>query len=762
MASNDSNGQGLHSTPPASTTTTTIAQPFTPDQLRLIHAILDTVFHAEPTASSAEAESAGQEPRKQQNTAARNQLFSADFSSLPDFTLADFIGYVLSSLRPAELDKFRLGLSFLSSRPITFALTGHYATFLEIPVDERARILAGWASSTFALKRSLFSAFVRLPISAIYSNSRLVQALIGFPSDGDPRASSLPERRKPSYPYQFIQPPLLLDSNLPHPSARLELFETDVIVVGSGAGASVVASLVAKAGYQTLVIEKGRWVPTEQITGSHHGFNDMLEGNGQISTSDGNLILLLGSTFGGGTTVNWSASLAPPFHVRRAWAEEHGLTYFGTDGFAEDIQAVCTRMGVSTSAIVHSKANQLFLKGARTLGIHVDLIPQNTAGRAHDCGMCQRGCPFGEKQGAAQTWLKDCAEAGGKFMERAKVERILFSEEANPREIEIDGKRSTPSSRRRHAVGVIVYDSRSGKRAVIRARRAVVCGSGAINTPALLLRSGLRLNGAVGNGLHLHPVTAVTGWFDAPVKPWEGSIMTLISCELENREGTHYGCKLEVFASNPGFYAGLFVPWRSSGAHKAYMSRYAESFTIVVLSRDRGAGRVSLEPGTGEPVIDYPLDPFDAESLLQGILVACRTLLAAGATEIATTLPNVQHFFAPPSTATDLDLHPRFEKWLAEISAIGVKPGYGVLGSAHQMSSCKMGSKASKDSVVNEKGKVWGHEKLWVADGSVLPTATGVNPSISIMSVAHHIGNQLVKELKDEETASDKPVSSRL
>jgi hypothetical protein len=88
--------------------------------------------------------------------------------------------------------------------------------------------------------------------------------------------------------------------------------------------------------------------------------------------------------------------------------------------------------------------------------------------------------------------------------------------------------------------------------------------------------------------------------------------------------------------------------------------------------------------GTGEPVIDYPLDPFDAGSLLEGILVACRTLLAAGATEIATTLPNLDHFLSHPST-NDLDLHRRFESWLAEISAIGVKPGYGVLGSAHQV-----------------------------------------------------------------------------
>lgn len=721
--------------------TATAPPPFTPEQLHLLTVILDTVFHAEPASV------------EQKENAAACPLSSYDFSSLPDFTLDDFVAHLVGTVPAAALEKLRVGLGFLSSRPITFALTGHYTTFVEMAASERQRILGGWACSSLALKRSLFSAFVRLPISAIYSNSRLVQGLIGFPSDGDPRLIQAPDRRQPSYPYTFIQPTPLPDQ-LPD-SAHLDIFETDVVIIGSGAGGAVVASLVAKAGYKTLVIEKGRWVPTEEITGSLHGFNDMLEGKGQISTSDGNLILLLGATFGGGTTINWSASLAPPFHVRRAWAEEHGLPYFATNGFADDIEAVTTRMGVSTTAIVHSKANQLFQNGARKLGIHIDVIPQNTAGRTHDCGMCQRGCPFGEKQGAAQTWLKDCAEAGGQFMQKVRVERVIFSEESHPKELVIDPKQSSATSRRKYAVGVVVCDAQTGKRSVVRARKAVVCSGGAIHTPALLLRSGVHLNGAVGKGLHLHPVTAVTGWFKESVKPWEGSIMTLISREVDNRQGTHYGSKLEVFASNPGFYAGLFVPWRSSGDHKACMARYEQSFTIVVLARDRGAGKVSVEDGngaTGEPVIDYALDPLDAEGLLEGILLACRALDAAGALEIATTLPSVPHFKAAPHENIDPD-QTRFENWLADIRTAGVKPGYGLLGSAHQMSSCRMGGKPGKTTVVSEKGQVWGHEKLWVADGSVLPTATGVNPAISIMSVAHHIGNQLVGHLKEHDPA---------
>ncbi|POW22954.1 hypothetical protein PSHT_00757 [Puccinia striiformis] len=655
---------------PITTTTAAAGHPFSEDQLRLLAVILDTVFAAEP--GSAEGE-------QQDDTAAR-QLSSYDFSCLPDFKLDDLIQYILQSLRPKELEKFRLGLTFLSSSTITFALTGYYSSFLEIPKHERQRILAGWSSSFLPLKRSLYSAF----------------------------HPPYPNRRKPSYPYKFIQPPSFsANENLLKSSVRhLDVYETDVIVIGSGAGGSVVASLVAKAGYKTLVIEKGRWVPTEHITGS--------------------------------TTVSMIC-----------WKEAaRSVLLMLEQPLEEDDDKLVSLVSAAISR-------------ARKIGIHIDLIPQNTAGRAHDCGMCQRGCPFGEKQGAAQTWLKDCAESGGEFMQNGRVERILFSNESNPREIEIDPTKSSPNSRRKYAVGVIVCDSTTRKRSIIRARRAVVSSSGAINTPALLLRSGIHLNGAVGKGLHLHPVTAVTAWFDTQVKPWEGSIMTLISCEVENRLGTHYGAKLEVFASNPGFYSGLFVPWKSSESHKELMSRYAQSFTIVVLTRDRGSGRVSVEEGgNGDAIVDYTVDTFDAQSLLEGILIACQALAAAGASEIATTLPTLDHFKF--ETTAENHNQSRFENWLNGIKKAGVKPGYGVLGSAHQMSSCRMGSKPSKDSVVSEQGKVWEHENLWVADGSVLPTSTGVNPSISIMSVAHHIGNQIVDHLKDEDRSSSRKTLSKL
>lgn len=724
--------------PPRHSDQLNLAHPFSPEQLQVFAAIIDTIFQPEPPHPQPSRPPADSVKHADQD----RQLFSSSLSSLPDLDLNGLACWIAASLSPSSLARFRLGLNFLLSRPITCVLTGHFSTFVELPIQRREQILSHWATSPLALKRSLFSAFVTLPITQIYTRSRYIQNLLGYPAEGEPRIESDSGRRKPSYPFNFIQ----LNPLSPIDSPPVELLEADVVIIGSGAGGSVVSSLVAKAGYRTLVIEKGRFVPTDQITGSFDGFDDMLEGKGQMTTSDGKILLLAGSTFGGGTTINWSASLVPPFHVRNAWSQEHQLPYFTTNSFAEDLKAVTDRLGVSTQSIIHSKSNQMVLEACRKIGVHVDAIPQNTAGNVHDCGMCLRGCPFGEKQGAPQTWLKDCAAAGGQFIQNAHVERILFSDVANPARIYTDIQRSSPNSRRKFAVGVLVYDAQSGSRFVVRARRAAICSGGAINTPAVLLRSGVRLNGAVGKGLHIHPVTVVTGWFDASIKPWEGSIMTTISCEVENREGTHYGSKIEVCATAPSLYAGFFVPWRSSKTHKQYMSRYAQSFSLVILGRDRSSGRVGIDGSTGQPTVDYVLDPFDGDSLVEGMVMASRILVGAGAVEIATAQRTVESFRV--NSQDEEGANEKFEDWLNKVRKAGMKSGWGSLGSAHQMSSCRMGPRPGGDSVVSEKGKVWGFEKLWIADGSTLPTATGVNPAITIMSVSHSIGKKLVDELK--------------
>ncbi len=60
------------------------------------------------------------------------------------------------------------------------------------------------------------------------------------------------------------------------------------------------------------------------------------------------------------------------------------------------------------------------------------------------------------------------------------------------------------------------------------------------------------------------------------------------------------------------------------------------------------------------------------------------------------------------------------------------------------MSTARMGQDPAT-SVVDLNGAVWGHAGLYVADASLFPTATGVNPMLTIMAIADHVAGCIIR-----------------
>jgi choline dehydrogenase-like flavoprotein len=160
------------------------------------------------------------------------------------------------------------------------------------------------------------------------------------------------------------------------------------------------------------------------------------------------------------------------------------------------------------------------------------------------------------------------------------------------------------------------------------------------------------------------------------------------------------------------------------------MRRLDHSANAIVLVRDWTEGRVSID-ARGEPVFEYVLDTRDRRNLTRGLQEAARIYRAAGALRIATLHMEglvVGDGRSPIGNAA-------FDEFLERVGHASVGANRLALFTAHPMGSARAG-RDPKTSAAKPTGECHEVANLWIGDGSLLPTAPGVNPTISIMSVA--------------------------
>lgn len=134
--------------------------------------------------------------------------------------------------------------------------------------------------------------FAAVALYVAYNNYDDVVHATGYPALGDVLRYTDESRLRRHYEYTFDRI-----------STPFETFETDMLVLGSGAGGGVVSSQLAQKGWNVLVVDKGTYVKPEDMLGTEaDGFGRLYENGGLMSTEDASMTILAGSTFGGGTT----------------------------------------------------------------------------------------------------------------------------------------------------------------------------------------------------------------------------------------------------------------------------------------------------------------------------------------------------------------------------------------------------------------------------------------------------------------------------
>jgi choline dehydrogenase-like flavoprotein len=197
-----------------------------------------------------------------------------------------------------------------------------------------------------------------------------------------------------------------------------------------------------------------------------------------------------------------------------------------------------------------------------------------------------------------------------------------------------------------------------------------------------------------------------------------------------------YGVKYETTALQP-VIAMAALPWRNPTQQRSFLRRLSNTVGIGVLLRDRGGGTVTLDP-RGNPVARYTLSQFDRLHLRHGFISAARILEAAGARTIFS--PHAKWCAYEPGRSGSLD------SFTQAMDSAGWGSGRVALFSFHIMGSARLGSSRA-DSATTPDGETWEVRNLFVMDGSSFPSASGVNPMITIEAIAHRNASVLAARM---------------
>ncbi|MFF5112848.1 FAD-dependent oxidoreductase [Streptosporangium sp. NPDC000509] len=502
--------------------------------------------------------------------------------------------------------------------------------------------------------------------------------------------------------------PFSASTALPVVAPHEGTLHADVCVVGSGAGGAIIAARAAQAGLSVVVLEAGPHRDEADFDQIDAHASEMYLRGGSLWSDNGQMGVLAGSVLGGGTLINSMVCLRTPMAIREQWARE-GLE--GLDGpeFDRHLDTVWQRLDVNTEATVYNANTRAMITGLASCGYAHERLPRNSSAEDDPtrCGSCNAGCRLGCKRSTLHTYLRDAADAGARIVAECRADRVLVE----------DGR----------AVGVAATLG-DGAELVVLAP-VVVVAAGGIESPALLLRSGIG-GPAVGRNLRLHPAWIVTGLYDQPIHAWSGQIQSAVSFDLTHCE-SGVGFLVESLTLNPLTWAGQ-SPFTDARSHRDRLRDLPYFATWHGVSHDHGSGQVYLD-ADGQAAVRWALDDeIDRRVALRAHLELARMHHAAGANEIFTF-----HWS---------DLRWRrgedFDGYLDELRAVPADD-YTAF-SAHQMGSCRMGA-SPEDSVADGHGRLHDVRGVWIGDASALPSAPGVNPMITIMALAERTALSLIE-----------------
>jgi choline dehydrogenase-like flavoprotein len=477
-----------------------------------------------------------------------------------------------------------------------------------------------------------------------------------------------------------------------------EHYKTQVLVIGSGAGGAITAAKLAEAGYEVLMVEEGAHVDKSGIpTHSTEAMRRWYRNNG-LAPILGNVKIAFveGCCVGGGTEINsafWHRSM--PQAVER-WQEQYRIRDLTVSGLSALYPEIEKELNISPCAERIPRSSELLRRGLEALDWEFMEVPraQNITGP---------GSPFvpGAKRSMSLTYIPRALKAGARLLANCRVTRIRH-----------DGKKA------KRVLAVAAAEDGKQQEIEIRAEHVFVCG-GAIQTPALLRRSGIKRN--IGNSLRIHPMIKIAALFEERL---DSHLSALPVYQV-----TQFWPDITIGGSvfTPGFLAmNLSENWETN---QPEMKEWHKMALYYVACCGTGRGTVRAFPFGGEALGMYSLSKADQLHLSRGLAYIGEILFAAGALRL---FPSLRR----PSRIDSLVGSRRFLHSTIPLSQMS-------LSSVHVFSSCPMGENPDL-CAADSYGRVHGFDNLYIADASLIPDSPGVNPQGTTMALALRNANHFI------------------
>lgn len=637
--------------------------------------------------------------------------------------------------RLAPVDRWRLRALLQGVEWLGPVSRGRPRRFSRLPLRERQALLDGWSKSNVAPFRQMVAVLRSLAMIARYGREEAWEA-IGYdgPWLGRVEVPALPVP-------EFAGPDTMTVGEVGARERRTVGGRTgagqsagswpdtrgwvsggrgegaplraQVCVIGLGAGGAAVTARLAELGLDVIAIEAGGERIAADFDQRELSMLPLLYREaGLRATADTAIGILQGEGVGGSTLHNTGLVHAPPAGIIARWRAEHGFAFDDLEfrGHVETVFGALRATPVPESEI--NRANDILRRGAERLGWRHSVTRHNRA-PCSGCGYCMLGCAYNRKWNAAFAFVPTARAHGARIVSGARAIRIEGA--AGRRRVvceRLDTERR-PTGARFHVEAAVV-----------------VLAAGALDSPALLLRSGLG-NARVGRGLRLHPAAAVTAAFPDPVIAWRGVPQSVIIEEFA--EYLHAGRGGFLFLPNAATSPALTaVLTPGLGAeHRRRMLAYPRMAAASVLLHDETEGRVVTGRG-GRPVARYWPGESDRAELRRGVEALARLYLAAGAESVL--LP----FTGARPVADEAAL-------TREVERAKVRRFTLPLNSVHPQASCGLGADPDR-SAVDPRGEVRGAPGVYVCDASIFPTSVGVPPQVTIMALARAVADRIREE----------------